>query len=92
MILAYCLITWKLKRQTGSVVSADSIDGLYQRGVQAGALGGKFLGAGGGEFLLFYIRIYIPFEYETNGTQVIHYSPKKYVPRGEEYHNGWKRG
>ena len=48
--------TWKLKRQTGSAVSTDGIDILYEKGIQAGALGGKLLGAGGGGFLVFYVR------------------------------------
>lgn len=42
--------TWRLKRQTGAAVSTDSIDGLYAKGLEAGALGGKLLGAGGGGF------------------------------------------
>lgn len=33
--------TWKLKRQTGSAVSTNSIDELYAKGMAAGALGGK---------------------------------------------------
>lgn len=37
-------ITWKLKRQTGSAVSTNSIDSLYSRGIEAGATGGKLLG------------------------------------------------
>lgn len=45
--------TWKLKRQTGSSISTNSIDALYQKGIEAGALGGKLLGAGGGGFLVF---------------------------------------
>lgn len=40
--------TWKLKRQTGSAVSTNSIDELYAKGIASGALGGKLLGAGGG--------------------------------------------
>lgn len=48
--------TWKLKRQTGSAVSTNSIDGLYEKGMKAGALGGKLLGAGGGGFLVFYVQ------------------------------------
>ena len=90
--------TWKLKRQTGSAVSTDSIDSLYERGIKAGALGGKLLGAGGGGFLVFYVQpekqsavkkamsdlMYIPFEFETGGTQVIHYTPETYVPRENE--------
>ena len=87
--------TWKLKRQTGSTVSTDSIDALYAAGKKAGALGGKLLGAGGGGFLLFYVRpeqqeavresmeklLYIPFRFEDGGTRVIHYTPEDYIPK-----------
>ena len=87
--------TWKLKRQTGSAVSTNSIDGLYARGIEAGALGGKLLGAGGGGFLVFYVQpeyhenvrkamndlMYIPFEFENGGTRVIHYTPESYEPK-----------
>ncbi|CCX59773.1 predicted kinase related to galactokinase and mevalonate kinase [Blautia hydrogenotrophica CAG:147] len=87
--------TWKLKRQTGAAISTDSIDGLYARGIAAGALGGKLLGAGGGGFLLFYVQpekqnavrkamkdlMYIPFEFENGGTRVIHYTPELYIPK-----------
>ena len=90
-------ITWKLKRTTGAAVSTDSIDGLYAKGIHAGALGGKLLGAGGGGFLVFYVPeerqetvrgalqelMEIPFEFETGGTRVIHYSPETYVPKEE---------
>ena len=88
--------TWKLKRETGSAVSTDSIDELYAKGIAAGALGGKLLGAGGGGFLVFYVQpehqdsvcramrdlLYIPFKFEDGGTRVIHYTPEDYVPRG----------
>ena len=87
--------TWKLKRQTGSAISTDSIDGLYVRGIEAGALGGKLLGAGGGGFLVFYVEperqqsvkqamgdlMYIPFEFENGGTKVIHYTPEIWEQR-----------
>ena len=79
--------TWKLKRQTGSSVTTSGIDALYDKGIAAGALGGKLLGAGGGGFLLFYVQkekqtevreamkdlLYIPFKFENEGTKVIHY-------------------
>ena len=48
--------TWKLKRGISNRISTDSIDGLYAKGMAAGALGGKLLGAGGGGFLLFYVE------------------------------------
>lgn len=87
--------TWKLKRQTGGSVSTNSIDGLYARGIEAGALGGKLLGAGGGGFLVFYVQpekqeavitamadlMHIPFEFENGGTRVIHYTPETYEPK-----------
>ena len=46
--------TWMEKRMLNSAVSNPEIDGLYQRGIDAGALGGKLLGAGGGGFMLFF--------------------------------------
>ena len=87
--------TWKLKRGISSKVSTDSIDAIYDKAIKAGATGGKLLGAGGGGFLLFYVEtekqknvlealnnlLYVPFEFETAGTQVIHYTPESYEPR-----------
>jgi D-glycero-alpha-D-manno-heptose-7-phosphate kinase len=79
--------TWKLKRQTGNAISTESIDGLYAKGIEAGALGGKLLGAGGGGFLVFYVQpekqdsMHIPFRFEDGGTRVIHYTPETYEPR-----------
>lgn len=90
--------TWKLKRQTGGAITTNSIDELYQRGIDAGALGGKLLGAGGGGFLVFYVQpekkkavkeamkdlLYVPFHFEDGGTRVIRYTPESYVPKEEE--------
>lgn len=87
--------TWKLKRQTGTAVSTNSIDDLYNMGMKAGATGGKLLGAGGGGFLVFYVEpeyqasvkaamselLYVPFKFENGGTRVIHYSPEDYKPQ-----------
>ena len=79
--------TWRLKRQTGSRISTSSIDEMYERGIKAGALGGKLLGAGHGGFLIFYVQpenreavqsamsdlLEIPFEFEENGSQILYY-------------------
>lgn len=84
--------TWRLKRQTGNAVSTDDIDEFYKKGIQAGALGGKLLGAGGGGFLLFYVQpecqakvrkamqdlLYIPFQFEDSGASVVYYEPEEY--------------
>lgn len=48
--------TWRLKKGTGGAISTGSIDELYKKGISAGALGGKLLGAGGGGFLVFYVQ------------------------------------
>lgn len=89
--------TWRLKRQTGGAITTNSIDALYEKGISAGAIGGKLLGAGGGGFLVFYVApekqqavmdamsdlLYVPFKFEDGGTRVIHYSPESYEPKEE---------
>ena len=74
-----------------AAVSTDCIDELYAKGIEAGALGGKLLGAGGGGFLVFYVQpehqaavrramkelLYIPFHFENGGTRVIYYAPEE---------------
>jgi len=47
--------TWMEKRLLDPAVSNSDIDLLYEKGVEAGALGGKLLGAGGGGFMLFFV-------------------------------------
>lgn len=87
--------TWRLKKGTGQIVSTNNIDSLYEKGIAAGALGGKLLGAGGGGFLIFYVQpemqnsvkaamqdlLYVPFHFEDGGTRVIHYTPEDYIPK-----------
>jgi D-glycero-alpha-D-manno-heptose-7-phosphate kinase len=46
---------WLHKRQLDSAISNDVVDRIYADGVDAGALGGKLLGAGGGGFVLFFV-------------------------------------
>jgi D-glycero-alpha-D-manno-heptose-7-phosphate kinase len=46
---------WLLKRELDAAVTNDTIDEIYKAGLDAGALGGKLLGAGGGGFLLFFV-------------------------------------
>lgn len=84
--------TWRLKREVGSKITSGSIDELYERGLKAGALGGKLLGAGGGGFLLFYVQpdkqqsvreefsdlMEVPFKFENSGARVIYYTPEAF--------------
>jgi D-glycero-alpha-D-manno-heptose-7-phosphate kinase len=46
---------WAKKKQFSDGVSNPLIDGMYQSAKDAGALGGKILGAGGGGFMLLYV-------------------------------------
>lgn len=84
--------TWRLKRNTGKAVTTSGIDELYEKGIKAGALGGKLLGAGGGGFMVFYVEpekqasvrkameglMQIPFKFENDGTQILYYAPEQY--------------
>ena len=90
--------TWRLKRGLGKSISTGDIDVLYDRALAAGALGGKLLGSGGGGFLLFYVEpekqdavrramadlLEIPFEFENEGTRIIHYEPEEWSSVGEK--------
>lgn len=90
--------TWRLKRDVNQDVTTDQIDQAYETAMQAGALGGKLLGAGGGGFLLFYVppekqkRVRkalaalkeIPFRFETGGVRILYYASEFYTVPGEE--------
>ena len=90
--------TWQLKRGVNSAVSTDAIDQAYSAARKAGALGGKLLGAGGGGFLLLYVRPEkqasvrralhdlkeIPFRFENGGARILYYSSEYYVIPEEE--------
>ena len=81
---------WRLKRSLASCVSNVRLDGMYEAAMQAGATGGKVLGAGGGGFFLIFARpqhhdaieralgayLRVPFAFETHGSQCIFSSPE----------------
>ncbi len=74
------------KRGLSSAISNDFLDDIYNRAKQAGAIGGKLLGAGGGGFFVFYVPNEmkasvskalndlheIPFKFENEGTSIIY--------------------
>ncbi|MEL0238225.1 MAG: GHMP kinase [Gammaproteobacteria bacterium] len=47
---------WALKQGLTKHISNKEIEKYYHLGLESGAIGGKLLGAGGGGFLLFYVR------------------------------------
>jgi D-glycero-alpha-D-manno-heptose-7-phosphate kinase len=78
---------WVLKKSVNQGISTSMIDEWYDRGIAAGALGGKILGAGAGGFLMFYAPIekheaiqsalselrHIQINFERQGSKVIFY-------------------
>lgn len=83
--------TWHLKKEVSGQISNTAIDDIYEKAIQAGAIGGKLLGAGGGGFLVFYVPkryqsavrkavklMEVPFKFEDEGAQIIYYSPEVY--------------
>lgn len=44
---------WTIKKSMEKSITNSEIDEIYQAGINAGAVGGKLLGAGGGGFILF---------------------------------------
>lgn len=77
---------WVLKKELADNITNGHIDKYYQKAIDAGALGGKLLGAGGGGFLLFYcpparqanLRKALnplreePFKFEPQGSKIIY--------------------
>ena len=80
---------WLCKRSLSDKVSTPEIDFLYEEAMRAGAAGGKILGAGGGGFLLLFVKpelqskvyerlkhlIHVPFQFEDSGSRVVLYQP-----------------
>ena len=84
---------WLLKRSLVKGISNGDIDDIYDKGLKAGAFGGKLLGAGGAGFLLFYcpkekqenFRREMKdlqetrFSFEHQGSQIIYLGEKKFI-------------
>lgn len=78
---------WMYKKELASGISNERIDHFYDLGLKNGALGGKLLGAGGGGFLLFYVKkdnheilrralaelSEYEFRFDEDGTSIIYY-------------------
>lgn len=81
---------WMIKRGLSSKITNSLIDDCYQRARSAGAIGGKLLGAGGGGFLLLFVKPQdheaverelklprVPFSFEHSGSSLLFYQPQK---------------
>lgn len=81
--------SWMIKRSLTDRITTLQIDKIYETALEAGAIGGKILGAGGGGFMLLFVEpefqprvkeklkdlLYVPFKFENLGSQIIYYSP-----------------
>lgn len=81
--------SWMIKRSLTDKITTSQVDKIYETAMQAGALGGKLLGAGGGGFILFFVEpefqpvvkeklkdlLHVPFKFDTLGSQIIYYAP-----------------
>lgn len=81
---------WMIKRRLSSKISNPVIDKYYDRAREAGAVGGKLLGAGGGGFLLLLVepdkqpRVkraladlrHVLFTFDYSGSILVFYKPK----------------
>ena len=84
--------SWKIKKSLASSISPTFIDDIYHKGLKAGALGGKLLGAGGGGFIIFYVTpdrrqevldslsdlLLIPFVFEEEGSKIVFNEKQQY--------------
>ena len=77
---------WELKRTLTDSVSNEHINSIYNAAIEAGAYGGKLMGAGGGGFFMFLappdahqkikdalkqINVWIPFQFDYEGSKII---------------------
>lgn len=84
--------SWQLKRSLAKNITTTFIDDTYFAAYNAGAIGGKLLGAGGGGFMLFFAKpqdhdrirlalknlLWVPFKFDTEGSQIIFNEPNSY--------------
>jgi D-glycero-alpha-D-manno-heptose-7-phosphate kinase len=87
---------WELKRRLSSKIAPALINEVYDCAREAGAVGGKLLGAGGGGFMLLFVEpdrraaviralgklLVVPFQFERGGTQIVLYEAEHYDGNG----------
>ena len=80
---------WKIKKSLTGRISTSYIDNIYETARRAGATGGKLLGAGGGGFMIFFVKpsrqpkvrealkklLYVPVKFESLGSQIVYFRP-----------------
>jgi D-glycero-alpha-D-manno-heptose-7-phosphate kinase len=81
--------SWQVKRRLSNRISNPQIDEIYEAGRDAGAIGGKLLGAGGGGFMVFLVDpkkrelvrerlkklIHVSIDFDGDGSKIVMYQP-----------------
>jgi D-glycero-alpha-D-manno-heptose-7-phosphate kinase len=82
---------WQAKRSLSPKVSNSHVEEMYDQALAAGAVGGKLIGAGGGGFLLLFVKpedqprvlerlnklVHVPLRFEYSGSQAIFFDPEE---------------
>ena len=80
---------WLLKKSLSNKITTVLVEDMYAAALRSGATGGKVLGAGGGGFLLLFVKpdrqksvlkalknyIHVPVSFDNDGSRVIYYNP-----------------
>jgi len=83
--------SWQAKRSLSPQVSNAQVEDMYEQALSAGAIGGKLIGAGGGGFMLLFVKpenqahvleklnklIRVPFKFEFSGSQTVFFDPEE---------------
>ena len=83
--------SWQIKRSLTPKIAPVAIDGIYAAARNAGAIGGKLMGAGGGGFMVLFVPpsrqaavreklnklVFVPFQFEFTGSQIIFFDPEE---------------
>lgn len=78
---------WTMKKEVAGANFNPEVDQVYTAAREAGALGGKLMGAGGTGFMYFYVPdekqprviqalqkcLYVPFRFDRDGSTILHY-------------------
>ena len=84
--------SWMIKRSLTTKIASEAIDDIYATARSAGAIGGKLMGAGGGGFMVLFVKpehqprvrqalgglLEVPFRFERGGSQIMVYQPDQY--------------
>ena len=82
---------WLLKKTLSDRVTTPHLEEIYNTAMNAGALGGKLMGAGGGGFFVFYVPpkdqssvknalskcVHVPFHFDKDGSSIVVYQPER---------------